>query len=57
MFERGAIVVAARAEDLKAAFKRAKKIDGYRWVAINREDLFVCEAPAWTLTPMAACST
>ena len=36
----GAIVVAAQPGDLKGAFKRAKKIDGYRWVAINREDLF-----------------
>ena len=38
--ERGSIVVAAEQADLKAAFKRVKKIDGYRWVAINREDLF-----------------
>lgn len=36
----GAIIVAAQPGDLKGAFKRAKKIDGYRWVAINREDLF-----------------
>jgi len=36
----GSIVVAAQPDDLKAAFKRAKKIDGYRWVAINRQDLF-----------------
>lgn len=40
VFDRGFIVVAARVEDLKGAFKRAKKIDGYRWVAINRDDLF-----------------
>jgi len=38
--DRGYIVVAARRDDLKAAFKRAKKINGYRWVAINKEDLF-----------------
>lgn len=38
--DRGFIVVAAEVGDLKAAFKRAKKIDGYRWVAINRQDLF-----------------
>ena len=38
--ERGSIVVAADPDSLKGAFKRAKKIDGYRWVAINREDLF-----------------
>ena len=38
--DRGHIVIAANPNDFKAAFKRAKKIDGYRWVAINREDLF-----------------
>ena len=38
--EKGSIVVAADAGSLKAAFMRAKKIQGYRWVAINREDLF-----------------
>ena len=37
---KGHIVVAADPNDMKAAFKRVKKIDGYRWVAINREDLF-----------------
>lgn len=38
--DRGSIIVAADSKALKDAFKRAKKIDGYRWVAINREDLF-----------------
>lgn len=38
--ERGSMIIAAEAGDLKAAFKRAKKIDGYRWVVINRDDLF-----------------
>ncbi|NND01693.1 MAG: hypothetical protein HKN91_02815 [Acidimicrobiia bacterium] len=38
--DKGSIVVAADTGDFKAAFKRVKKIDGYRWVAINREDLF-----------------
>ena len=39
--DRGALIVAAEQSDLKAAFKRAKKIKaGYRWVIINREDLF-----------------
>ena len=37
---KGSIVLASETGDLKAAFKRAKKINGYRWVAINREDLF-----------------
>lgn len=37
---KGSIIVAAETADLKAAFKRAKKINGYRWVAINRDDLF-----------------
>ncbi len=40
VFDKGLIVVAAQVSELKEAFKRAKKIDGYRWVAINREDLF-----------------
>ena len=40
VFANGSIVVAAQVADLKGAFKRAKKLDGYRWVAINREDLF-----------------
>ena len=38
--DKGSIVVVADPNDFKAAFKRVKKIDGYRWVAINREDLF-----------------
>lgn len=38
--EKGSIIVAADPAEFKAAFKRVKKIDGYRWVAINREDLF-----------------
>jgi 2-keto-3-deoxy-L-rhamnonate aldolase RhmA len=37
---KGSIVIAAAPEVMKAAFKRIKKVDGYRWVAINREDLF-----------------
>lgn len=37
---KGAICVAAEPDDMKAAFKRIKKVDGYRWVVINREDLF-----------------
>lgn len=38
--EKGSIVVVADPNEFKAAFKRVKKIDGYRWVAINRDDLF-----------------
>lgn len=37
---KGSVVVAAEQADIKAAFKRIKKVDGYRWVVINREDLF-----------------
>ena len=40
VFEKGSMVVAGEATEMKAAFKRVKKIDGYRWVMINREDLF-----------------
>lgn len=38
---KGSIIVAADAADLKAAFKRIKKIPGYRWVVLHREDLFL----------------
>lgn len=38
--EKGSIIVAADVSDFKAAFKRIKKVPGYRWVVINREDLF-----------------
>ena len=38
--ERGAVIIAAEHGDLKPAFKRAKKLPGYKWVVINREDLF-----------------
>jgi hypothetical protein len=38
--EKGRVIVAAEVDDLKDAFKRIKKVDGYRWVAINRDDLF-----------------
>jgi hypothetical protein len=34
-------VVAADQTGFKAAFDRLKKIDGYRWLVINRDDLFV----------------
>lgn len=37
---RGSVVVAADPADFKAAFKRLKKVDGYRWIVINRDDLF-----------------
>lgn len=38
--EKGSIIVAADVGDFKSAFKRIKKVPGYRWVVINREDLF-----------------
>jgi len=39
--EKGSIVVVADPEQFKAGFKRIKKVDGYRWVVINRDDLFL----------------
>ena len=33
-------MVAAEPAGFKAAFDRLKKIDGYRWLVINRDDLF-----------------
>jgi len=39
--ERGSICVAAGPDYMKSAFKRIKKAKpGYRWVMINRDDLF-----------------
>ena len=37
---KGSVVVAADPTGFKAAFDRLKKIDGYRWLVINRDDLF-----------------
>lgn len=42
--EKGSIIVAAEAGDMKSAFKRIKKVDGYRWVMINRDDLFAANS-------------
>lgn len=39
--EKGSIVVASKPEDFKKAFKRLKKVPGYRWIVIHREDLFL----------------
>ena len=39
--EKGSIVVAANPEDFKKAFKRLKKVPGYRWIVIHRDDLFL----------------
>jgi hypothetical protein len=40
LFERGSIIVAAETDEFKSAFKRIKKVAGYRWVLMNEEDLF-----------------
>jgi hypothetical protein len=40
VYEKGKVVVAADPNEFKAAFKRLKKMDGYKWIVINREDLF-----------------
>lgn len=42
--EKGAIIAAGEAGEMKQAFKRIKKVDGYRWVIINREDLFAANS-------------
>ncbi len=44
VFDRGSVIVAASAGEIKAAFKRIKKVNGYRWVVINREELFVANS-------------
>lgn len=38
--DKGSINLAGDASEMKAAFKGIKKVDGYRWVMINRDDLF-----------------
>lgn len=38
--EKGSVVVAADPTGFKKAFKRLKKVEGYRWIVINRDDLF-----------------
>lgn len=42
--DKGSIIVAAEPGDMKSAFKRIKKVDGYRWVMINQEDLFAANS-------------
>lgn len=42
--EKGAIVVEDEPTQFKAAFKRLKKVPGYRWIVINREDLFLANS-------------
>lgn len=41
---KGNVVVAADPGEFKEAFKRLKKVDGYRWIVINREDLFAANS-------------
>jgi hypothetical protein len=36
----GSIVVAAEPAEFKTSFDRLRKVDGYRWLVINRDDLF-----------------
>lgn len=42
--EKGSIIAAGEAGEMKNAFKRIKKVEGYRWVIINREDLFAANS-------------
>lgn len=42
--EKGSIIAAGEAGEMKNAFKRIKKVDGYRWVIINRDDLFAANS-------------
>ena len=54
--DKGAIIAAGEAGEMKSAFKRIKKVEGYRWVIINREDLFAANslsigAKAGIITP------
>jgi len=41
----GSVIIAAEPDDMKQAFKRIKKVKaGYRWVIINRQDLFAANS-------------
>lgn len=41
----GSVIVAPEPDDMKQAFKRIKKAKpGYRWVIINRQDLFAANS-------------
>ncbi len=41
VFDRGQMVVAGDSGSLKSGFSRLKKIDGYRWLLINSQDLMM----------------
>ena len=38
--DKGLLFVVSDPKELKPAFKKAKKTPGYKWVVINRDDLF-----------------
>ncbi|HAI65007.1 MAG TPA: hypothetical protein DDY35_07440 [Acidimicrobiaceae bacterium] len=37
---KGALLIAADPKSFKAIFKKAKKMPGYKWVVINKVDIF-----------------
>lgn len=39
--EKGSVIVVSDPKDLKAAFKRLRKVPGYRWILLHRDDLFL----------------
>lgn len=38
--DKGALLIAADPTGFKAIFKKAKKMPGYKWVVINKDDIF-----------------
>lgn len=38
--DKGALLIAADPSGFKAIFKKAKKMPGYKWVIINKDDIF-----------------
>lgn len=44
VWSKGRAVIAADPADFRRAFARLKKVDGYRWLVINRADLFAANA-------------
>lgn len=39
VFDKGQLLLAAELNDMKKIFKKAKKLEGYKWVMINGADL------------------
>ena len=48
---KGALLIAADPKSFKAIFKKAKKMPGYKWVVINKVDIFAANPFLWVRRP------